>query len=64
MKQTVEINNKSIALNILKAVENQNITYLFKSRHNNRENRVCLLLIENKHNIAVTKPNIFLNYIK
>ena len=35
--QTFERNNESIALNILKADESQDITYLFKSRHDSRD---------------------------
>ena len=46
--KTFEKNNESIALNVLKANENQDDN-LFKCSHDNRENKVYLLLIENKH---------------
>ena len=61
--QTFEINNKSIALNVLKEVQ-RNISHLYKSEFNKtRENQVILLMIsDNKkqHYLAVKKLNALL----
>ena len=48
------MNNRSIALNILQPNNEQKISYLYKSEHNRtRENKVILLILEDKHYVAV-----------
>ena len=67
--QQFEMNNKSIALNILQVQENVNstqekISHLYKSEHNkSRENEVILLMIndnEKQHYLAAKKLNALL----
>ena len=41
-------------------MKNKEISYLFKYNHTTREYEIHLLLLENKHYVAVTKSNIFL----
>ena len=64
--ETFEKNNESIALNFLKSDdENKKVSYLFKSNNNEtRENKIYLLLLENKHHTYVSKPNILLKRLK
>ena len=48
------MNNKSTALNILLVDNEQKISHLYKSECNKiRENKVILLLLDNKHYTAV-----------
>ena len=62
--KTFEINNKSIALNILKAEEQGKISHYYKSQYNKiRENKVILLILTDnnkKHYIFVKKCNALL----
>ena len=52
--QNFEINNSSVALNILQMNDQEEIDYLYESKFNNtRRNIVNLLLLENKHYVAV-----------
>ena len=54
------MNNRSIALNILQPNNEQKISYLYKSEHNRtRENKVILLILEDKHYVAVKKFKFF-----
>ena len=54
------MNNKSIALNILQAENQEKTNHLYKSEHNRRrENKVILLILENKHYVAVKKSKFF-----
>ena len=59
--QQFEMNNKSIALNILQTDDNKKIGHYYKSEHNKtRENKIILLMIsDNKgeHYLAVKKLN-------
>ena len=55
---TLEINNKSIALNILQVNNEQKMSHLYKSEHNRtRENKAILLILEDKHFVAVKNLN-------
>ena len=59
--KTLEINNKSIALNILQFHNEQKMNQLYKSEHNRtRENKVILLILEDKHYVAVKNLNSLL----
>ena len=61
--QQFEINNKSIALNILKMQEQKKISHYYQSKYNKiRENKVILLMItdNNKQHIFVKKLNALL----
>ena len=50
----IEINNNSIALNILQINDQEEINYLYKSKlSDTRKNKVNLLLLENKHYTSV-----------
>ena len=53
-----ERNNESVSLNILKP-DNER-----KSNNTEREIKIYLLLLENKHYTYVTKPHILLKYLK
>ena len=58
--QTFEMNNKSIALNILQHNE-QKTSHRYKSDFNRtRENKVILLILEDKHYVAVKNLNSLL----
>ena len=58
---TLEINNKSIALNILQVNNEQKISHLYKSEYNRtRENKVILLILEDKHYVAIKNLNSLL----
>ena len=55
------MNNKSFALNILQFNNQQKISHLYKSEHNKtRENKVILLILENKQYVAVKNLNALL----
>ena len=55
------MNNKSIALNILQVNNEQKISHLYKSEHiRTRENKVMLLILEDKHYVAVKNLNFLL----
>ena len=55
------MNNKSIALNVLQVDEQQKTSYRFKSKHNKtRKDKVILLILENKHYVAVKNLNALL----
>ena len=55
------MNNKSIALNILQIQDNKKISHLYRSEHSKtRENKVILLILENKHYVAVKNLNSLL----
>ena len=55
------MNNKSIVLNILQAENQEKINHLYKSEHDRtRENKVILLILENKHYVAVKNLNSLL----
>ena len=63
--ETFERNNISISLNTLKPDnEKQNVYYHFKSKNRDRENKIYLLLLENKHYTCVSKPHILSKCIK
>ena len=58
---TLEINNKSITLNILQVNNEQKISHLYKSEYNRtRENKVILLILEDKHYVAIKNLNSLL----
>ena len=55
------MNNKSIALNILQCNDEQKISHLYRSEHSRtREIKVILLILEDKHYVAVKKLNALL----
>ena len=60
--ETVEMNNKSIALNVLQVNEEQKISHLYKSKFNKtRENKVIVLMIsdnEKQYYLAVKNLNV------
>ena len=62
--KTFEMNNKSIAVNILEFNNEQKINHYYKSEHNKtRENKVILLILkdnEKQHYLAVKKLNALL----
>ena len=62
--KTFEMNNKSIALNILQFNNEQKINHYYKSEHNKtRENKVILLILkdnEKQHYLAIEKLNALL----
>ena len=59
--QQFDMNNKSIALNTLQVDEQQKISHLFNSKHNKaRKDKVILLILENKHHVAVKNLNSLL----
>ena len=64
--KTFEINNKSIALNVLECNSQQKIRHLYKSEFNKtREKQIILLMISNEqqqqqHYLAVKKLNSLL----
>ena len=59
--EVFEKNNESISLNILKPDnERKKVYYHFKSKNIEREIKIYLLLLENKHYTYVTKLHILL----
>ena len=55
------MNNKSITLIILQVNNEQKISHIYKSEHNRtRENRVILLILEDKHYVIVKNLNSLL----
>ena len=52
------MNNKSIASNVLQFNNEQKISHFYKSGYNRtRENKVVLLILEDKHYVAVKHLN-------
>ena len=53
--------NKSIALNILQFNDEQKISHLYKSEYNRtKENKAILVILEDKHYVAVNNLNALL----
>ena len=62
--QQFEMNNTSIALNILQANNEEKIGHLYKSRYNKtRENKVILLQLENKHFLKLKVIKMILTFV-
>ena len=59
--QQLEMNNESITLNILEVDDEQQISHIYNSQHNKtRENKVILLILDDKHYVAVKNLNSLL----
>ena len=58
----LETNNENIKLNVLELNDNQIFDYVYRSRLDNRKNKVNLLLLEKKHYIYIKKLVNILNY--
>ena len=57
--ETFERNNESISLNILKPDNaKKKVYYHFKSKNTGRKIKIYLLLLENKHYIYFSRPNM------